>query len=68
MQVDWADFGFALPGVPRRVSAFVAVLCYSRYLYIEFTLSQTMGTFLRCMDRCLTFFDGHAPPPTSSTT
>lgn len=58
MQIDWADFGFALPGVARRVSAFVAVLCYSRYLYIEFTLSQSMGTFLRCMDRCLTFFGG----------
>jgi transposase len=58
MQVDWADFGFALPGVARRVSAFVAVLCYSRYLYIEFTLSQSMGTFLRCMDRCLKFFGG----------
>ena len=58
MQVDWADFGFALPGVARRVSAFVAVLCYSRQLYIEFTLSQRMGTFLRCMDRCLRFYGG----------
>jgi transposase len=58
MQVDWADFGFALPGVPRRVSAFVAVLCYSRYLYLEFTVSQAMGSFLRCMDRCLRFFGG----------
>jgi transposase len=58
MQIDWADFGFALPGVARRVSAFVAVLCHSRYLYIEFTLSQSMGTFLRCMDRCLRFFEG----------
>jgi transposase len=60
MQVDWADFGFALPGVPRRVSAFVAVLCYSRRLYIEFTVSQTMGTFLRCMERCLRFNAGTA--------
>ena len=60
MQVDWADFGFALPGVPRRVSAFVAVLCYSRRLYIEFTLSQSMGTFLRCMERCLRFNTGTA--------
>jgi len=58
MQIDWADFGFALPGIPRRVSAFVAVLCYSRYLYIEFTLSQTMGSFLRCMDRCTRFYGG----------
>jgi len=30
-QVDWADFGFALPGCPRRVSAFVMVMCYSRH-------------------------------------
>ena len=58
MQVDWADFGFALPGVPRRVSAFVAVLCHSRYLYIEFTLSQAMGSFLRCMERCVRFYGG----------
>jgi transposase len=58
MQVDWADFGFALPGLPRRVSAFVAVLCHSRQLYIEFTVSQTMGSFLRCMERCLRFYDG----------
>ena len=58
LQVDWADFGFALPGVPRRVSAFVAVLCYSRLLYLEFVLSQSMGSFLRCMDRALAFFGG----------
>lgn len=58
MQVDWADFGFAIPGVPRRVSAFVAVLCYSRRLYLEFVLSQQMGSFLRCMDRALEFFQG----------
>lgn len=57
-QVDWADFGFAIPGCPRRVSAFVMALCYSRYLYIEFTLSQRMGTFLRCMERALAFFGG----------
>jgi transposase len=58
MQIDWADFGFALPGVPRRVSAFVAVLCYSRLLYLEFTLSQALGSLLRCMDRALAFFRG----------
>jgi transposase len=58
MQVDWADFGFAIPGCPRRVSAFVAALCYSRYLYVEFTLSQSMSSFLRRMERALRFFDG----------
>ncbi len=58
LEVDWADLGFALPGIPRRVSAFVAVLVHSRMLYVDFTLSQQMGSFLRCMDRCLTFFGG----------
>jgi transposase len=58
LQIDWADFGFALPGCPRRVSAFVAALAYSRYLYIEFRLSQSMGSFLRCMERSLAFFGG----------
>ncbi len=58
--VDWADFGFAVPGVPRRVSAFVMVLGYSRMLYVEFTLSQKFGTFVRCMERALSFFGGVA--------
>jgi transposase len=58
LQVDWADFGFALPGCARRVSAFVAALPYSRHLYLEFVLSQAMGAFLRCMDRALRFFGG----------
>ena len=58
VQVDWADFGFAIPGIPRRVSAFVMALCYSRYLYLEFTLSQAFGSFLRAMERGLRFFGG----------
>jgi len=58
VQVDWADFGFALPGCPRRVSAFVMALCYSRMLYLEFVLSQAMGSFLRCMERGLHYFGG----------
>jgi transposase len=58
VQVDWADFGFALPGCPRRVSAFVMAQCYSRMLYLDFVLSQAMGSFLRCMERGLRFFGG----------
>ena len=58
VQVDWADFGFAIPGCPRRVSAFIMALCHSRYLYLEFTLSQAMPTFLRCMERGLRFYGG----------
>jgi transposase len=58
LQVDWADFGFAIPGCARRVSAFVAALAFSRYLFLVFTLSQAMGSFLRCMDQALRFFGG----------
>lgn len=58
MQVDWADFGFALPGVARRVSAFVMAMCHSRYLFLEFALSQSMASLLRRMERGLRFFGG----------
>jgi transposase len=58
LQVDWADFGYAIPGSGRRVSAFVAALAYSRYLFVVFTMSQAMGCFLRCMESALRFFGG----------
>lgn len=60
VQIDWFDAGFALPGIPRRVSGFVAVLAYCRMLYLEFVLSQRFGSFLRCMERALAFFQGSA--------
>jgi transposase len=56
MQVDWGDFGFAIPGEARRVSALVMALCYSRYLYLEFTLSQSFGSLVRAMERGLKYF------------
>jgi transposase len=31
-----------------QLSFFVMVLCYSRLLYLEFTVSQTMEHFLTC--------------------
>ena len=58
VQVDWFDLGFAIPGIPRRVSGFVGVLPYSRMLYLEFVLSQRFGSFIRCMERMLAFFGG----------
>jgi transposase len=30
LEVDWADLGYLLPGVPRRVSAFVALLVHCK--------------------------------------
>jgi hypothetical protein len=37
---------------------FVAVLCYSRLLFIEFTLSQRKAEFYRCLVHALEFFGG----------
>jgi transposase len=59
MQVDWGECGQVQVGSTRRkVSVFVAVLCYSRMLYIEFTLSQRKAEFYRGLVNALAFFGG----------
>jgi transposase len=59
MQVDWGDCGRLVIGqTPRRVSVFVAVLCYSRLCYIEFSLSQRKADFYRGVAHALQFFQG----------
>ena len=59
MQVDWGDCGRVQVGATiRKVSVFVAVLCYSRLLYLEFTLSQRKAEFYRGLVNALTFFGG----------
>ena len=57
MQVDWGECGRVLVGnTSRKVSVLVAVLCYSRMTYIEFTLSQRKAEFYRCLVHALEFF------------
>lgn len=59
MQVDWGECGRVQVGSTlRKVSVFVAVLCYSRLLYIEFTLSQRKAEFYRGLVNALSFFGG----------
>lgn len=56
-QVDWGQFGTVNVGsTQRRLSFFVMVLCYSRMMYVEFTVSQTMEHFLGCHRNALEFF------------
>jgi transposase len=58
-QVDWGAFGAVPVGqTQRRLSFFVMVLCYSRMLYVEFTVSQTMEHFLACHQHAFEFFGG----------
>ena len=48
-QIDWGVFGqVAVGNTRRRLSFFVIVLAYSRLMYVEFTVSQTMEHFLAC--------------------
>jgi len=59
MQVDWGDCGRVLVGsTSRKVYVFVAVLCFSRLIYIEFALSQAKAMFYRAVVRALGFFGG----------
>ena len=58
-QVDWGSYGSVNVGTAsRRLSFFVMVLCYSRMMYVEFTVSQTMEHFLGCHQRAFSFFGG----------
>lgn len=56
-QVDWGSFGSVSVGSSsRRLSFFVMVLCYSRMMYLEFTVSQTMEHFLACHQNAFDYF------------
>ena len=56
-QVDWGSYGSIRVGEDhRRLSFFVMVLCYSRLMYVEFTVSQTMEHFLACHQNAFTAF------------
>lgn len=59
LQVDWGSWE-VLPvgGTRRRLSFFAAVLCYSRMLYVEFTLGQGQEHFLSCHQNAFRFFQG----------
>ena len=56
-QVDWGTYGNVRVGsTSRRLSFFVMVMCQSRMMYVEFTVSQTMEHFLGCHQNALHFF------------
>jgi transposase len=59
MQVDWGECGrVQIDGTTRKISVFVAVLCYSRLMFIDFTLSQRKAEFYRGVVNALNFFGG----------
>ena len=58
-QVDWGEFGsIAVGSTQRRLSFFLMVLCHSRRMYLEFTVSQQMEFFLACHENAFAVFGG----------
>ena len=58
-QVDWGEFGSIGVGTTRRrLSFFLMVLCYSRLMYLEFTVAQQMEFFLACHEHAFAAFGG----------
>jgi transposase len=57
-QVDWGEMPDPVlwQGHQCKVHAFVMVLCYSRLLYVEFSLATKLHDFLRCHQNALQFF------------
>ena len=58
-QVDWGCAGWLSVGATRRrLSFFLMVLAYSRRLYVEFTLAQSLEHFLACHQQAFAYFGG----------
>ena len=58
-QVDWGCAGsVAVGSTRRRLSFFIMVLAFSRKMYLEFTLAETMEHFLSCHQHAFEYFNG----------
>ena len=58
-QVDWGYAGSVPVGsTQRRLSFFIMVLAFSRKMYLEFTLAETLEHFLACHQHAFAYFGG----------
>jgi transposase len=58
-QVDWGFAGWVPVGsTRRRLSFFLMVLAFSRKMYLEFTLAETLEHFLACHLHAFEYFGG----------
>lgn len=56
-QVDWGEFGDVF-GDGIKIHCFAMVLCFSRFMYLEFTRSEKFEDFIRCHENAFKFFSG----------
>lgn len=58
-QVDFGYIGtLNVNGRPRKAWVFIMSLSYSRYMYVEITLDQSVKTFINCHIHAFRFFGG----------
>ena len=58
-QVDWSNFGYIdINGEQKRLYAFVMTLGYSRMMYVEFTTSTDVNSWLRCHQHAFEYLGG----------
>ncbi len=59
LQVDWGEMGVvSIGGVQRKLYAFVAIMAWSRALFVCFTTDKQLLNWLDCHRRAFTFFGG----------
>jgi transposase len=60
-EIDWGHFGtLDYSGDKRKLYAFCLIECHSRRLFVEFTHSQSLETFVRCHIHAFQFMTGVA--------
>jgi transposase len=59
LQVDWGEMGvLSIGGVERKLYAFVAIMAWSRQLFVCFTTDMQLLNWLDCHRRAFEFFGG----------
>jgi transposase len=59
IQIDWAEMGpVPVAGVLTKMYVFVAILAWSRTLFVRFTTDMQLLTWLDCHRRAFAFFGG----------
>jgi transposase len=59
LQVDWAEMGVVtIGGLPRKLYAFVAIMAWSRQLFVRCTTDMTLLTWLNCHRHAFAYFGG----------
>ena len=56
-QVDWGEFGDVF-GDGIKIHCFAMVLCFSRYMYVEFMRGEKFEDFIRGHENAFSFFGG----------